>query len=289
VSAGGHSDTPHADRDTPLGGLPAAQRILLRNHAIELAALEIRFTGRGDAPTAAHGLALRDAARTAGIALDRVEMAERQDVSLTFTPGAGQTSTTDVTRGWQLFSADQRLAVTFMPDILIVQNTRYERYSASLGEVLAALLPAIVETSSPDLVQRIGLRYINRLSDPSARTPAAWRDRIAPEALGLLNHSQFGEQITSMQQQVELRLEESSGALIRHGTFQDPSSQGAYSYLLDVDVYDNSSERFVPTAICDRARRLNRTSLSLFQQLVLSAYRETMDPYEPSDMTGEST
>lgn len=285
---GAQSDTPHADRDTPLGGLPAAERILLRRNAIELAALEIRFTGRGDAPTAAHGLALRDTARTAGIALDRVEQAQRQEVSLTFTPGSGQTSTSEVARGWQLSSADQRLAVTFMSDVLIVQNTRYERYSDSLGKVLAALLPAIVDTSAPDLVQRIGLRYINRLSDPTARTPAAWRDRIAPEALGLLNHSQFGEQITSIQQQVELRLEESSGALIRHGAFQDPSTQGAYSYLLDVDVYDNSSEKFLPTAICDRARRLNRTSLSLFQQLVLSAYRETMDPYDPSDKTGES-
>jgi len=152
---GGQGDPLHADRDTPLGGLPAAERILLRRNAIELAALEIRFTGRGDAPTAAHGLALRDAARTAGIALDRVEQAQRQDVSLTITPGAGQTSTTEVARGWQLFSVDQRLAVTFMPDILIVQNTRYERYSSSLGEVLAALLPAIVDTSGSFLASWI--------------------------------------------------------------------------------------------------------------------------------------
>jgi uncharacterized protein (TIGR04255 family) len=271
--------------DTPLGGLAPARRVLLAHHSIEVAAAEVRFAGPSGVPSGALGIALRDAARLAGIPLDNVEPAQRQNVALTITPQS-QSSTFNGEQGWSLTSADRHLSVTVMRDVLIVQNTRYTRYSDSVGSVLAVLLPAIAEALTPEVVQRIGLRYINRLTDPAAAAPGVWRGRITPEVLGVLDHPDFGGRVVNMQQQFELALEVSAGALVRHGFFRDPSSQGAYSYLLDIDVYDTNAVGFDPVAIGDRARTLNRTSLALFQQLVRPEHRETMGPYDPDEKKG---
>src|SRR4051794_16853913 len=111
---------------------------------------------------------------------------------------------------------------------------------------LNVFLPALQERLAPALVHRVGLRYINRLTDVEATTPQAWRGRIAPSLLGVIADQDYDDMITASQQQLELALEPSVGALLRHGAFRDPGVRGAYSYLLDVDVFSTSTNRFDP-------------------------------------------
>lgn len=266
--------------DAPYGGLPPAQRTILRAHHIELAVAEVRFGG-AQPITAHHGLALRDAAAKAGLALPVVEESQRQDVAFTVGPHGPATSH-NIDNGWLLTTADRSVAITIFSDLLIVQHTRYTRFSESLRPALEAILPAVAQQLSPVFVQRIGLRYINRLNDSNAYSTTAWRGRITPAVLGVLEHDVLGGTVTATQQQIELGLDD-AGALIRHGAFRDAGTEGPYSYLLDIDVFNTTTDRFDAGRTVSLARKLNRTALALFHQIVLSEYRDTMGPYPAGD------
>jgi uncharacterized protein (TIGR04255 family) len=227
------------------------------------------------------GLDLQSSASRAGLALPIVQPTQRQDVEVTVTP-QGPTSSTNVQDGWQLASEDGALTISVLPDVLIIQSTGYTRFRESLGMPLNVLLSAVQERLAPALIHRVGLRYVNRLTDAEATAPQAWRGRIADSLLGVVADDDYVT-VTATQQQIEFALEPSVGALLRHGAFHDPGMRGAYSYLLDVDVFSTSTSYFDPEACFAIARRLNRSALSMFQQAVLSEYRATMQP-EPIEV-----
>lgn len=271
------NDAPGREReDRPFGGLPPAERVELRKHAIEVAVAEVRFSGANLLePTV--GLDLQSSAANAGLDLPVLQPAQRQDVEVTLT-AQGPASSTVVHGGWLLASQDGTLTVNVLPDVLVIQSTGYTRFRESLGVPLSVLLPALQERLSPALIHRVGLRYVNRLTDAEAVNPQAWRGRIADSLLGVLADDDYGT-VTATQQQIEFALEPSVGALLRHGAFRDPGVRSAYSYLLDVDVFSTSTSHFDPDACIGIARRLNRSALSMFQRAVLSEYRDTMQPH----------
>jgi uncharacterized protein (TIGR04255 family) len=279
ASTAGHPDP--SERDLPYGSITPARRVLLAAHRIEVAAAEVRFTSTADL-NKLDPLALRAAAHTAGLGITSVETSQRQDVSLTVTPH-GPSGSSIVEQGWQLTTADKHVTITVFTDLLLVQHTRYTRFSHSLRPALEALMPVIGTQLAPQLIGRIGLRYVNRYIEPTATTPAAWRGKIAAGILGAIANSPFAEQITAAQQQLELTLDTGTGALIRHGAFRDPSVQGAYSYLVDLDVYNNNTDAYDTNHAVAVARRLNRTALALFQHIVEPEYRDTMQPYDPDN------
>jgi len=263
----------------PLGGLPRSERVLLRRAQIEVALVEVRFhTGRTEI-TSEEGLNFRNLLKDAGVDLPRLQAAQQQQVSLNIGP-AGATSGVEVhARGWQLASEDGYVLATVLPDAVVVQTTKYARWSTGLRPALEALLRAAVDVLSPDLVQRVGIRYVNRLVDDKAQSPAAWVGRIQPTALGPITDPVLGPLLEATQQQIELTLGDAQGAIVRHGAFKDAASRGRYSYLLDIDVFDGQSNRFDPEGILLAAQVLNRSALSIFQHIVLPEYREQMEPY----------
>lgn len=97
---------------------------------------------------------------------------------------------------------------------------------------------------APRLVQHAGLRYVNRLVDPDATTTASCEGRVASSFLGPPLHPALGDRVVAAQQQVELRLDDTAGVIVRHGPFRDAGAADTYGHLLDVDVYDTRSERF---------------------------------------------
>jgi len=277
-----------AAADVPLGGLTPAERVLLQKPQLELAVVEVRFVGAQEAVTSEQALAIRDAMDVAGYELPQVQPAQTQDLTLRIDNGEVEPEVNTRAAGWVLTSADGLFAATILPGVIAIQTTRYERWSNSLEAPLFAVLKSVGASLKPTIVQRIGLRYINRLHDEAASTIAAWTDAIAPSFFGVLNDPEIGPKAVACQQQVSLELGDTQGAVIRHGVFSDPSSRGMYSYLVDIDAFDHHSRAFSENDICDRARALNRTALSLFQQVVTREYRDTMDPYAEVDSSGNA-
>ncbi|MEJ7690622.1 MAG: hypothetical protein WKF76_09470 [Nocardioidaceae bacterium] len=67
------------------------------------------------------------------------------------------------------------------------------------------MLELFSAASGVTLIQRLGLRYINRLAEEDATTPAFWRDHIREPFAGPLNGA-VAELVSGIHQQVQLKL-----------------------------------------------------------------------------------
>jgi len=260
------------DETRPLADLPPADRTLLVEPPLELAVVEIRFAT--DAPDVDSSVALAMREALAGIGQDypRMERAQENRVEIQMDDAFGpQARVAQFARGWQLHAADGSSTVTVVAGAVVLQTRRYERWSVTLRPAILAMLEVVHSHLAPPLVQRIGLRYVDRFVDTGA-TAASWRGRISEHLLGAVAHPVFGTHVRSAQQQVEIGLGPAHGAALRHGPFADPAAGGAISYLVDIDVFDAESTAFDPEPLTVRAEVLNRTAATLFQATLTREY-----------------
>lgn len=266
---------PHTSADVPLGGLPSADKTLLATAPVEVAICEVRFTSTQSSVSVETAERIRDAlAKTMNVDLPNIQPATQSAMQINFNVG-GASWSGDQARGWQISSADGQHSATVFPASVVWQVGVYERWGLSMRAPLEVLLGAIATDLSPSLVQRIGLRYVNRFVDPACRTLGDWKGKIAETLLGPLGNPVFGEKITGAQQQVEIALDSRHGALLRHGPIYDQASK-TISYLLDLDVFANAASPFKAAEVLDEAGRLNRTALSLFQACVSVDYLKSL-------------
>lgn len=257
----------------PLGGLPAADRNLLVEPPLELAVAEIRFLGPAIELPSQQAIAIREALTGQGFSFPRLEQAQQTQVSIEMSAGMPSVPMTQQSaKGWQFFSADNQIQLTVMPDVIVVQTSRYERWSTSMRPLLKTVLRIAAEHHRPELVKRIGLRYVNRFVERGARSAAAWDGKISPTFLGPVLHPTFENQVLQSHQQVELSLGATQGALLRHGPFIDATAAGGVSYLLDTDVFDTEPIIFDVDEVVRRTETLNRTAASIFQQVLTPEY-----------------
>jgi uncharacterized protein (TIGR04255 family) len=268
------ADAEH-ETDGPLGGLPAADPTLLGTPPLEVAIVEVRFQAKLTAVPADVGLRVRELAQEAGFDFPRLEQALQQQMQVQFGPDAGPPEVQVQAQGWQFHSADSFTQATLLPGTLVVQTSRYERWSISLRPVLEMFLAAIDVTLRPELTYRLGLRYVDRFVG-DASSPADWSGRIDEHLLGAVTHPVLGDRVVSSQQQVELALGPAQGALLRHGPFRDDAEGGKTSYLLDIDVFDGATTAFDASETVTRAERLNRTALALFQNCLTGEYLKVL-------------
>jgi len=269
----------------PLGGLPPADRRLLSAPPLELAVVEVRYLADGADIPPAVGLALRARLAELGFRFARLEQARQNRVSIDLSTDAQPSShVEELALGWQLTAEDQNMHVTLMPASVTVQTTDYLRWSVSLRPALYAVLTAVEELRPPTLVQRVGLRYVDRFVERTVRGALGWHGRIDEHLLGPVLHPSIGPVTQQSQQQVELRLGENQGALLRHGAFVDPAAGGATSYILDIDVFDAEPQPFDADELARRAEQLNRTAASLFQASLTPEYLQSLQA-EPDAST----
>lgn len=277
--------------DVPLGGLAPASWVLLRNSPLQVVVSEVKWARTEIELDGERGLELRDAAGRHGLELTRIEPVQQQSVRVDVAP-EGPTAVVDTgAQGLRLSASNGAIVLTVFPDSLVVQCNAYRRWGESLAPQLTASVAAVLEVIGPRLLQRVGLRYVNRLLAADATSPQVWSARIAPSFLGPLLDAGLGTLVVSAQQQVELKLTDTAGAIIRHGPYRDGSVDDTFAYLLDIDVFVERSERFDAEAISTVTRHLNRTAASLFQQIVDERWRDTMGPYRDTtpDETGLGT
>ncbi|MFF2389385.1 TIGR04255 family protein [Agromyces sp. NPDC058104] len=262
------------DEDGPYGGLPPADRTLLLDPPIEVAIIEIQHSTSISTITAEDAIAIRDEVQTATETdYPTIQQAVRQQVQVTASEER-PLHIEDAFHGWQFATADGRKTITVVPGTLVLQVTDYERWRTSLREPLQALLTAIIDRVEPQLVHRIGLRYVDRLRD-GRESIADWRGRISDSLLGPIGNEVFGDAVSTAQQQIEIELDSHRRAILRHGTLMDSGSL-ATDYLIDIDVFDQRTTRFDAETVLATAVRLNRTSVSLFQACLDPAYFKTL-------------
>jgi uncharacterized protein (TIGR04255 family) len=166
---------------------------------------------------------------------------------------------------WQYVSAERDWVATVAPDFFSLETLAYGSWDEFRDE-LEQLTTAVSQVLSPDLVQRVGLRYLNELRVAGVMTPADWVGRVSPSFLGPAHDQEVGPSVRSVQQAVEFEGPEHSRVTLRHGTVQ--TLEGQPAYLLDHDCYSDRSRRFDMPDLLREYDGLHRLGLGVFQQAV---------------------
>jgi len=174
-------------------------------------------------------------------------------------------------RGWRYRSADGAWTVTVMPDFVSLETTTYTTWATDFRDRLSAVLKSVRDFVQPNIEERSGLRYVNRLIESGCTTPEDWVGIVADELLGPIANSSWSPGISAYQQQLQLEISDGSRALIRHGLIssENGTSEG---YLLDFDIFRQEPQRFDHESILTAVDGFNRTALTLFQRSLRDGY-----------------
>jgi uncharacterized protein (TIGR04255 family) len=169
--------------------------------------------------------------------------------------------------GWRMTSADGWI-VTIMPDSAALETSRYTTWDDDFRPRLRNLIEAVASRIGPAVEQRLGLRYVDRVTQPRVTSTDEWREYIAEPFLGPIMHPTVGPLVKNSQQQTGLALDDGINALVRTGFAVDDDPDGGLSYLLDFDVFRGDVRAFDAEDIMSGAETLHDVNVRLFQQAV---------------------
>lgn len=257
-------------------------RFWMASNAILLAVVEIRINAEQSSLEQDTALTIRDALRTAGYAFPGMSRAIKGELTVEFSNGAANAQTTEQVHGWDLNDPDRQVSVSIAPDRVALQAQSYTHYSETFLPLLTALLPAVEAGIRPGLRHRVGLRYVNRFSDPEVTEPEQWRGRIHDWLLGPTASGPLAGRIRQAQQQFQLQTEDGLAGVVRHGPFHDPAVGGC-SYLWDLDVYQEATERFDPAELLTLLRSANVFAAKTYRSILTPAYLEQLGLEDKAD------
>ncbi len=266
--------------DVPLGGLDPVSHVKFERTHLEGAAAEVRLLpvkpelSEADVVRVWEGLG-------GGVVLPIFERQTMNLLSLTVTPN-GHQQTQENQVGWVLATADRSLSITVYASLVAVQTTLYDHYRVSLGDRLRQVLALSVEATGASVVNRVGLRFINRLQDPGAGSPQFWTQHIQPAFAGPMTES-LAPLVEASHQQTQLRLGDTAAARIISGVLREESPSPRYSFLVDLDVFDEGARPYDADVCANVARQLNRTALSLFAHVVAPSHLAELGPVAVED------
>jgi uncharacterized protein (TIGR04255 family) len=248
--------------------LPPPDQRQLKRPPLVLVVAQIRHEEIADLGNGRAMLEIYKALGGAAGRYPRSEQATEQATNVQVVPGLAPTATQTQRKGWRLRSADNAWTISLMPEFFSLETTAYTTWSDDFRPRFVELLDAVTYSLDPATQQRIGLRYIDRITDPAVRSPQEWEGYIAPEFLGPLLHPRLGPVALATQQQIDLTADDDMRSSIRHGYFVDPLRENALTYLLDFDVYRETIRAFDKDDILSALDVLNLIALQLFQQAV---------------------
>jgi len=208
----------------------------------------------------------------------------RQGISLNLTLGPGpgevkpeQTTTrlfADVAQAWQ---------VTVTETAVSLETTSYDSRD-EFCERAKELFDAVATVSLPPLVDRVGLRYIDRLRD--AADLARLGDYVAPSLLGVQGHADASLEVEYSITEALVRIASDERLKVRCGVLPpgglfDPALSPCpeASWVLDADIFTTEGGfAFDPTTLDERLRRYADHVYSFFRwattEEFLQAFKE---------------
>lgn len=189
-------------------------------------------------------------------------------------PSFGQQA--GATTGWRLTNEDGTRTIGLMPHSLTFEDRDYDGWENDFGPQLDEALAALHEHLDPVFEQRLGLRYINQITEPDVREADGWRGWIDSALLGIVMHNEIASYVKLARQQVSLELDNDMRCTLNHGFAPDPEREGALTYLVDIDVSREGMRAFDRNAISATAAQFNAQALRLFQMTVTPELRERL-------------
>ncbi len=174
------------------------------------------------------------------------------------------------------FSDDEQFQVSLAPDFIALETKRYKSRT-DFVERLRYILTALQCTVRPSRMERLGIRYIDRVRDE-----IDIKDMVRPEILGVLG-TWIGQQSSHVFTESQIDGDGYSllvkwGRLPPQATF-DPSlvePLSTTSWVLDIDAFTvGSPSPFEADAVADQADFLAQKSYAFFRWAVTDTFLRT--------------
>lgn len=197
---------------------------------------------------------------------------EQREVSVTITP-EGVTQAPGTARVWQLRSADEQWQVSFGDSFLTVDTAAYTSREDFAASVLNAWR-CFVDVVRPPFVERVGVRYINRVAD--AATLNDLPTLVRPEALGGVMVALAGDvSLSHSMHEALYHLDERNGLQARWGVLPpgavlDPTLPPVpeTSWVLDLDAFRVGRNDVDPGQVGEHVEQLAERAYRYFRWVV---------------------
>ena len=185
-------------------------------------------------------------------------------------------------RLWRFNQVEGAWRVTLAPDFVSLETTSYSSRDDFINRLLV-VLEALREHVDPRVVDRLGVRYIDRVSGPILRDLPTL---VRPEVLGVLGSPLAGQAQRAISENVFILPDGSGQVMIRWGLVPAHSTidpglvdpiDGA-SWLLDADAFrlfqaeSAGSHQFRVDQIVDQARGFAERIYSIFRWAVTDQF-----------------
>ncbi len=142
-----------------------------------------------------------------------------------------QMSVTKSAPTFQFQPEDGSWTVSLSADFVSLETPQYRHFGEFVRR-LDHILVALSRTVHPATANRIGLRKVNRLTDPEAAEPSHWEGLLKRELLGIVAAPSLPSRVAFTYSEVHFP-DEDNVMVVRHG--KDPAEDQAY--VIDIDYY----------------------------------------------------
>ncbi len=194
----------------------------------------------------------------------KIEEISEESVNVAGGPSGIAVNRSEAQRGWHFRSEDETWTISLTQKSFSMETTTYDRW-AGFRARLGKFASLVDEVTSPKIEQRLGLRFIDEIVYPEVSEPTGLKGLIVNELLGPLSVGPMSGSIRSTEQLIVLEGSADVRVNLRHGC---QPSEGAVTYLLDIDCYRQTGQRFDVTGILKETDRLHETAKQVFEASV---------------------
>jgi uncharacterized protein (TIGR04255 family) len=173
----------------------------------------------------------------------------------------------------QIPTVDGTRLVSIGQNTLTISVLRPYEGWANFKPRITDALAAYTDLVKPVGVQRIGVRYINRIVTPANSDPATYILLPHPEGEAMK------AKLTSFARRGEYRDEHGHKILITQATLQppQPTQLATTDYLLDIDIIWDQTLTADPIQIMEKTEQLHATEGAIFEALITDESRSIFD------------
>ncbi len=254
--------------------LPAPDRTPLTAPPLLVTLCQVRYDAREDL---ASGTVAKTLLRHfASLGLGSMTQVRQQQVLLIAGPATEPPSQEAPPQpaGWQFTNESGTTTVNVLTDQMTLEVRVYPGWETFM-QVWEQCIDALIETTSPALSTRTGLRYVNRIKSGQARTVRDFKsaELVDPSFLGPIDDSPLSGYVTATEGRATLKFNDGTDSLVQYGLVTDSPTP---AFILDIDCFRAGAVEFEKDSLLAIAGSLNERALQIFQTVVRPALQEEM-------------
>lgn len=246
--------------------LPAPSEARLPRSPLQTVVCQVRHEALDESTLKGRARAIRDQLKDA---YPTLRPAEGGGVVVS---GAPSNVTVGQELRWQLNSGDGSWTAIVANDFFALETTQYLDWD-DFRSRLEDFVSAVLSTSDIAVELRVGLRYVDRLHEPTALHPADWSQWIRPAFVGPLADESLGPATTSFQGITQFDGGDETRANLRYGCFLEETDK-RWAFVLDHDCFRETGDDLTLDGLMATLEQLHTLALQLFQAAITPAYFE---------------